>query len=130
MLCVQNIKQVKWQTLELITDILAEFPERGTQKKLIDSLENVFRKRIQTSSQKKQATSQRPEHTEEFISNLFCKVLANCYDPHTVFLPEEEKENFDEGVGQTPKRFGFELDEDENGDVVIDRLQPGSSSFS
>ncbi|HLP36868.1 S41 family peptidase [Lacibacter sp.] len=122
-------KQVKWQTLDLITDILAEFPERTTQKKLIDSLENVFRKRIQTSSKKKMTAAQVPGRNEEFISNLFCKVLANCYDPHTVFLPEEEKENFDEGVGQTPKRFGFELDEDENGDVVIDRLQPGSSAF-
>jgi carboxyl-terminal processing protease len=75
------------------------------------------------------AKALRPGYMEEFISNLFCKVLANCYDPHTVFLPQEEKERFDEAVGQTPKRFGFEMDENEDGDIVIDRLQPGSSAF-
>jgi carboxyl-terminal processing protease len=122
-------KQVKWQTLDMITEILIETPERATQKKLIDSLENVFRKRIQTSSQKKIAKAFRPGRMEEYVSNLFCKVLANCYDPHTVFLPQDEKESFDQAVGQTPKRFGFEMDENEDGDIVIDRLQPGSSAF-
>jgi carboxyl-terminal processing protease len=122
-------KEVKWQTLDMITEILIETPERATQKKLIDSLENVFRKRIQTSSQKKIAKAFRPGRMEEYVSNLFCKVLANCYDPHTVFLPAEEKESFDQAVGQTPQRFGFEMEENEDGDVVIDRLQPGSSAF-
>jgi carboxyl-terminal processing protease len=122
-------KEVKWQTLDMITEILIETPERATQKKLIDSLENVFRKRIQTSSQKKIAKAFRPDRMEEYVSNLFCKVLANCYDPHTVFLPAEEKESFDQAVGQTPQRFGFEMEENEDGDVVIDRLQPGSSAF-
>ena len=121
--------RVKWQTLDMVTDILTEFPQRATQKKLIDSLENVFRKRIQTSSQKKMVKALRPSQTEEYVSKLFCKVLATCYDPHTVFLPHQEKESFDEGVGQTPKRFGFELDENEDGEIVIDRLQPGSSAF-
>jgi carboxyl-terminal processing protease len=119
-------QQIKWQTLDLITDILIDYPERATQKKWIDSLESVFRKRIQISSQKKSAAA---APAEERISILFCKAVANCYDPHTVFLPEEEKEIFDEGVGQTPLRFGFELSENESGEVVINRLQPGSSAF-
>jgi carboxyl-terminal processing protease len=121
--------RLKWQTLDMVTDVLAEFPERATQKKFIDSLEHLFRKRIQAASQKKTAKALRPSETEEYISNLFCKVIASSYDPHTVFLPQQEKESFDEGVGQTPKRFGFELDENEDGEVVIDRLQPGSSAF-
>ena len=41
----------------------------------------------------------------------------------------EEKEEFDEGLGQRPLRFGISLDETEEGEVMINKLLAGSSAF-
>jgi carboxyl-terminal processing protease len=44
-------------------------------------------------------------------------------------MPEEEKEEFDEELGQKPLRFGMLLNENEKGEAIIGKLQPGSSAF-
>jgi carboxyl-terminal processing protease len=44
-------------------------------------------------------------------------------------MPLDEKEEFDEELGQKPLRFGFQLDKNESGEVIIGKLLPGSPAF-
>ncbi|MBX9784499.1 MAG: PDZ domain-containing protein [Chitinophagaceae bacterium] len=121
---------LKWQVLDEITDDESIFNlSPAAQKKFIDSAEAVQRKQIIARSTKRYAAILEPGKLTTTISNLFCKAVAHCYDPHTSFMPAEEKEAFDEDLGQKPLRFGLGLNENEKGEVTISNLLPGSSAF-
>lgn len=123
-------RYMKWQILDELTDDPAFFSlGPAAQKKFIDSAEAVQRKQIMQRSSKRYAKILKPGELVNTISNLFCNALAHCYDPHTEFMPADEKEAFDEGLGQRPLRFGVELDETEDGEVTISSLLPGSTAF-
>ena len=100
------------------------------KKKKTDSLEISLRKKMHDFF--KRAISrmlQTPGGIEQEVCTLYCKSLAVCFDPHTAFFPPSEKENFEGGLGNAPMQFGFKLDEDNDGDAVIENLKPGSPAF-
>jgi carboxyl-terminal processing protease len=127
---IRLTKYLKWQLLDEITDD-AEFLnlQPSAQKKFLDSAEAAKRKRVLQTSSKKYTALLEPQKLITTLSNNFCKTLAHCYDPHTNFMPADEKEEFDEDLGQKPLRFGLGLDENEEGNVTISNLLPGSSAF-
>lgn len=107
-----------------------KFENAAQQKKITDSLSKIYWhkecgyiKRISTS------LLQGTESFEQQMGNMYCNVIAQCYDPHTEFFPLTEKENFESQVGNTSFRFGFALDEAEDGGVIIDGLKPGSPAY-
>ncbi len=124
-------RMLKWRILDRITDHLLETAETNKEinKKRADSMELVLRKSLATSYSKETVAVKRAQQYEQRLGNLFCNVLALCYDPHSSYMPAEEKEAFDEGMGQKPMRFGLGLNENESGEVTIDHLQPGSSAY-
>lgn len=124
-------KHIKWKLLDIITDTDFDFStlQPSKQKQVLDSTETILRKATIQSFQKTYSNSLLKEKLAAGFGNLFCKSLAVCYDPHSVFMPEDEKEEFDEDLGQKPLRFGMMLNENEKGEVTIGKLQPGSSAF-
>ncbi|HRO48113.1 S41 family peptidase [Agriterribacter sp.] len=124
-------KHTKWQMLEAITEMSAQFEGKSPalQKQFVDSCEAGLRKEAYAAFQKGYAELAEPEKAGAVLGDLFCKALAHCYDPHTTFMPAQEKEAFDEDLGQKPLRFGIALDQNEAGDIIIANLQPGSSAF-
>lgn len=124
-------QHLKWITLDYITDnsdqLLNFSPSK--QKQFIDSTELFFRNQLRVSFRKAYEQSQNIEKAVTSTGNIFCKSLALCYDPHTEFMPLDEKEEFDEELGQKPLRFGFQLDKNESDEVIIGKLSPGSPAF-
>lgn len=117
-------KYFKWQILDAITDEMPEQLSAALQKKFADSAAVVLSQTYRTVFQKMRSNA-----TTDVLGNMFCSSIALCYDPHSTFFTAEEKESFDQELGQTPLRFGFNVDESEDGGVVIERLLPGSSAF-
>lgn len=72
---------------------------------------------------------QSPGGVDQFISDAYCKALASCYDPHTMFFPLTEKENFESELGSRRFRFGFSIAERPAGGTEIKGLEPGSPAF-
>ena len=127
---VRLAKIIKWQVADAITDNMPQqFINASAQKKFIDSAEAAERKLILNRTTKRYSTLLNPSKSATTVSLAFCNSLAQCYDPHTVYMPMEEKEEFDEGLGQRPLRFGISLDETEEGEVMINKLLAGSSAF-
>jgi carboxyl-terminal processing protease len=115
---------------------LVEINEEGNskdhkmQKRSTDSLEIVCRKKAQSVYKrfiKRQLES--PGGLAESIGNIYCKKLAECYDPHTEFFPLTEKENFESALGNKKMMFGFKLEKNDDGQVRIGYLKPGSPAF-
>jgi carboxyl-terminal processing protease len=130
-----NLKLKKHLQASLINHLVewnedADSMDVKSLRKYDDSLEIVIRKKIKSSYQrfiKRKLES--PGGLAEGMGNMYCKTLATSYDPHTNYFPLTEKENFESSLGNTKKIFGFTLDEDDDGQVTIDHLKPGSSAF-
>jgi len=100
------------------------------QQKFIDSAEMVFRKKINTTFKRSISRKiERPGGLNQLVGVEYCKAIANCFDPHTEYMPVTEKEDFESELGKKAMGFGFKLDEDENGRVSINELQAGSPAF-
>ena len=130
---VKLYKRLKANMLnELIDDLPGNFKSLtpAAQKKYIDSDEVSLQKRV-TSALKRKVNFilQYPYGLPKFVGNIYCEVIASCYDPHTEFFPPEEKEKFESELGKQPFLFGFTIKTDKSGGVVIDKLQPGSPAF-
>jgi carboxyl-terminal processing protease len=125
-------KHLKASTLEVLLEwnenVLSLKPEQ--KKKATDSLEIIVRKKIQAAFKRSvNKLLQSPGGIVQQVCTVYCQSLAVCFDPHTAFFPPSEKENFESSLGNTPLQFGFGLKEDEAGDVVIQKLKPGSPAF-
>lgn len=122
---------LKWTILDFITDESERLLKLSSakQKQVVDSTELVLRNQLKLAFKKAYEQSLNNEKAVTGTGNIFCKSLALCYDPHTEFMPLDEKEEFDEELGQKPLRFGFQLDKNESGDVIIGKLLPGSPAF-
>jgi carboxyl-terminal processing protease len=49
------------------------------------------------------------------LGNLYCQSLIQTFDPHSAYMPKSEKENFEGHLGQKSMRFGFTLEQEEEG---------------
>ncbi len=130
---VKLYKIFKTNVLQEITDNLPDNYKSLTpqqQKKYIDSAEEVFRKKNLLSFKRKISNIlQNPYGMVGYMGNTYCETIALCFDPHTEYLPKTEKENFESALGQQSFRFGFSMEEDKDGGVLISNLQPGSPAF-
>lgn len=117
-------KYLKWQVLDAVADEMPDNLNAVQQKKFIDSASAVYIKTLKLTFQKTNTTA-----TPEQLGTIFCNSIALCYDPHSTYFTQKEKESFDQELGQTPLRFGFNLDADENGNAMIEKLLPGSPAF-
>lgn len=108
----------------------ADAPILLRRKKSVDSLEALVRKKVALSSARGfTRILQQPGGIEGEVATAYCKALALCYDPHTEYFPQTEKENFEASLGASPMRFGFRLSEDDEGNAIIENLKPGSAAF-
>ncbi len=123
----KKAKLYKHLKAHLLSEITEELPDHLTavqQKRYADSVV----KQLQLTLSKKYHQAE-TELTPEKLGQIFCNSIALCYDPHSVFFGAKEKESFDVELGQTPLRFGFVVEPNENGEPTIEKLLPGSSAF-
>lgn len=123
-------KILKGETLQSIAEYLVDENEKLTNKKLIDSLEIVYRKKVcDAVNRSVQRDLQYPGGVQQLVCNTYCEAIANCFDPHTEFFTATQRENFESGIGKKNMIFGFSLNENNEGEAVIQKLVPGSPAF-
>ena len=59
----------------------------------------------------------------------YLDAIAWCYDPHSNYMNMGKKQEFEAAVSASEYSVGFDLEENEKGDIVIDFLQPGGSAW-
>jgi carboxyl-terminal processing protease len=129
-----RVKLYKLLKLSVMQGILDFAMMRGDTKapsqKMIDSLEPNLRKRAASMFKRAvKMTLQSAEGVESLVGNLYVHSLASCYDPHTAYLTDDLKDEFEGRLGKQQMDYGLTLGEDEDGNVQIGGLQPGSAAF-
>jgi len=63
---------------------------------------------------------------ENFVINSYFNSITSCYDPHSNYFSDNEKEKFESSLSKENYAFGFELGSNLNEEVIISRVLPGS----
>jgi carboxyl-terminal processing protease len=63
---------------------------------------------------------------ENYAGRVFIQSLSLCFDPHSLYFSPVEMQNFVEAISSQGFHFGFRLDEDLKGNVVVAGIVPGS----
>jgi len=127
---IKLYKNFKYSIVSGIAMLVNETKDINKHKKIIDSTQALFRKKIAESFKRNiQKEIQSPGGIAQLLSNDYCNSIAACYDPHSAYMTLTDRENFESGLGKKNMIFGFNLDEDEDGNVTIKNLAPGSSAF-
>jgi carboxyl-terminal processing protease len=125
-------KYIKWAVLQNIAVYLADtvITDPSEKTHFIDSLEQYSRRKYHTRFRRfVQSFTQKPGGVNADVMTAYCEAIAASYDPHTNYLPQTEKENFDAQLGRKAMVLGFTLEEDANGNPVIGNLKPGSPAY-
>ncbi len=127
---VKLYKNFKYPIASEIAAVLKEVKETTKHKKIIDSTQTVLRKKVLEIFRRTiQKELQSPGGVAQIISNDYCKSIASCYDPHTTYMSLTDRENFESELGKKKMAFGFNFDEDEDGNATIKKIAPGSAAF-
>jgi len=125
-------KVLKWRVLENIADKLSDGGKAITETLPTDfaTLEEDAREKT-----KKQEGSfinellKSPEQLATDMEDDYLNTIAWCYDPHTSYMSIKAKKEFDTEMSASEYSAGFELEENDKGDLEISFLQPGGSAW-
>jgi carboxyl-terminal processing protease len=70
-----------------------------------------------------------PNGFESFAGRIFLQSLTLSFDPHSMYFSAVEMQNFVESISSQGFHFGFRLDEDMKGNVVVKGIVPGSPAW-
>ncbi len=126
------LKYLKWQMLSNMADDLV-----SSERPLTNELPADFAKLEAAARQELK------QKEERYIKNLlktpvafsvemqesYLNSMAWCYDPHSTYMNMAEKDNFETSMSASEYSAGFELEENDKGDLEIGFLQPGGSAW-
>ena len=123
---------LKWRVLENIADELSDKGKTISETLPADfvQLEKLAREKA-----KKQEGAfinellKTPGQFKEDMENDYLNAIAWCYDPHTTYMSIKAKKEFDTEMSASEYSAGFELEENDKGDLAISFLQPGGSAW-
>jgi carboxyl-terminal processing protease len=64
------------------------------------------------------------------IKNSFLSSLAQTFDPHSDYFSPKEREEFNESLSATKHTFGLEIDMNDDNEIEITSIIPGSSAWN
>jgi carboxyl-terminal processing protease len=66
---------------------------------------------------------------ENHVASLYLQNIALAFDPHSAYLASDAVENFLASVSSQGYYFGVNLNENEQGDIIIEHLTPGGPAW-
>jgi carboxyl-terminal processing protease len=131
-------KRAKWQqtlkyeTLEGLADIASiQYSQTNTiDKKAVLAKEMQVRLMIKSRHLRQlRSTLQTAEGFDSYVQSIYLDVIASCFDPHTNYFPETEKQKFESALSKDGYYFGFVVGENEKGEASILHLEPGGPAW-
>jgi len=66
---------------------------------------------------------------DNYVASAFFNAIATSFDPHSAYFSATEKSNFESSLSVDELSYGFEVEDDPNGNVQISRLVPGGPAW-
>ncbi|HRG25904.1 MAG TPA: S41 family peptidase, partial [Chitinophagaceae bacterium] len=124
-------RYLKFRALDALYDISSLDTTGKTGIKTIIA-GNELRVREQLKKNEGRQLKRILEHStglEGYIMELYLDALAGCYDPHTNYFSPQGKQEFQELLSTEALSLGLDLDENEKGQIIVDKLAPGGPAW-
>ena len=124
-------RRLKLRVMGRIYDeITGDSSKKITFKEALASKEAATREKLKQAEKKYiKKILDYPGGYTAFITELYLNAIATCFDPHTNYFSANTGEEFQAGLSTEALSFGIELDENDKGQVVIDKLVPGGPAW-
>ena len=66
---------------------------------------------------------------DNYVNNQFLNAYLNYQDPHSIFLSNTDKTIFEDGLSSNQLSFGLITDKNDDGQITVAHVIPGSSAF-
>lgn len=94
------------------------------EKPNIDSLFNVVKTREQC-----RVSTQEDEIERIGLDHIYLSSIAESFDPHTNYFSKDVKKEFFTALSDEKMSFGFNLERNDKGQLIIATVKPGSSAW-
>ncbi len=125
-------KFLKWRVLENIAGKLSDDGKTISETLSADFVQLEKDAREKAKKQERSFINglvKTPEQFKTVMEDDYLNAIAWCYDPHTSYMSMKEKKEFDTEMSASEFSAGFELEENDKGDLAISFLQPGGSAW-
>jgi carboxyl-terminal processing protease len=125
-------KYMKYKTLSHMVDISGQNDSLIAGKKDYDFLskESDMRKKAGLIEKRHiRKILEDPAGYENYIGAMLFNSFVSCFDAHSSYMSKTEWQNFKSGLSTESYSFGIDIDENKNGDIVIERLIPGGPAW-
>ena len=124
-------RYLKFRALNVLYDISSlDSTGKTTIKTILSGNEQRVREQIRKNESRQLKRIQ--EHTtgiEGYCMELYLDALAGCFDPHTSYFSPQGKQEFQEQLSTEALSLGLDLDENEKGQITVDKLAPGGPAW-
>ncbi len=122
------MQRLKYQAIDEMTDNIEEVVAGNMEK--INAREPAARQKVRLAEKRKiKRILENPAGFDAFVMGVFFNTVAECFDPHSNYFSQTNSKNFEASLATEGLSFGIDLDENDNGDVIISRLVPGGPAW-
>jgi carboxyl-terminal processing protease len=124
-------RYLKYMVLDQLFDIAkTDSSGKTTLKAIIGKSETKVREQVRQAETKAiKKILEHPSGFSNYVSQLYLNAITTGFDPHTNYFSTEEKEDFKSSLSTESLSFGLDLDENEKGEIIIDKLAPGGPAW-
>lgn len=120
---------LKLDVLERLADLKRKFPTEA-EDTFLKKHEPEVREQVKASSiARGKRILFHPNGYDNYVGFAFLHVMANSVDAHTNYFSPKEMESFMGALSTEGFFFGVTLKENEQGEVIIDKLTPGGPAW-
>lgn len=122
-------KFFKFQVLSNVYDLYENDSTKTTLKTLLAKNESTIRDKLKKRTKKNIQAILSPAVYDNYLKETYYNALASTFDPHTMFFSPQDKENFQSELSTENFSFGFDIDENKDGKIVVAHLTPGGPAW-
>lgn len=124
-------RNLKFKALDNLFDLAGEdTTARVSLKTVITASESKIREQLRKNEMRNlDRINDHPTGMEGFIAELYLDALAESFDPHTNYFSPQGKREFQEQLSTEALSLGLDLEENEKGQIAVDKLAPGGPAW-
>ncbi|HMG91252.1 MAG TPA: carboxy terminal-processing peptidase [Chryseolinea sp.] len=110
---------------------LASRPGAKIEKDFLTKNESVARQQVlRALSRDADRILKHTNGFESYVASVFFQSMATAFDPHTSYFTSSQMQSFISSLSTQGFLFGFTLEENESGEVIISHLMPGGPAWN
>lgn len=124
-------KYIKWRVLKLMVADLDSAEFESSSKKVPTDFaerEKKAREKISNMIEDKSSFAEKDD-IENALGKKYLDAICWCYDPHTNYMNMGERNEFESEVGAYEYSSGMDIDENDNGQIKIEHMEPGGPAW-